>query len=340
MEGARYSRQIIFENIGEEGQQKLLDSAIAIIGLGALGTVSANNLTRAGVGRIKLIDRDYAELSNLQRQTLYDEDDVKAERPKAVAAHKHLSKVNSSILLEPVIADVNSSNIENLIRDCNLILDCTDNLESRLLLNEACDRLQIPWIYCGAVGSSCMTMNIIPGLTPCLLCFVGDSDNPENRQTCTSVGVLNMVTNIAASVQSAEAVKILLDSEEIRQTLFFMDVWNNSVEYQEIRRNPECPVCNKHRYRFLGRTAGSYATSICGRNEIQVVPSKMLNLDFECIAESLKKFGSVDYNAFMLKYSDSDGNIGIKLFKDGRAIIENAKDVNQAKAVYSEYIGL
>lgn len=338
MEGTRYSRQIIFENIGEEGQRKLMDSSVAIIGLGALGTVSANNLARAGVGRVKLIDRDYVELSNLQRQTLYDEDDVKSEKPKAAAAFEHLSRINSSIAFETVIADVNSSNIENLIRDCNLVLDCTDNFEIRLLLNEACDHLQIPWIYCGAVGSSCMTMNIIPGVTPCFQCFIGDSDNLESGQTCSTVGVLNMATNIAASVQSAEALKILLGSDEVRKTLFFMDVWNNSVEYLEIQRNPECPVCGGHHYSFLGKAAGSYTVSMCGRNEVQVVPGKTGNVDFEHIAESLKKLGDVSCSQFMMKYSD--GTIGIKLFKDGRAIIENARDENQAKAIYSEYIGL
>lgn len=338
MEGSRYSRQIIFENIGEDGQRKLINSTVAIVGLGALGTVSANNLARAGVGKIKLIDRDYVELSNLQRQTLYDEEDVKNEKPKAAAAYDHLIKVNSSIQLEPIIADVNSSNIDHLVHDCDLVLDCTDNFEIRLLLNEACDQHRIPWIYCGAVGSSCMTMNIIPGVTPCFLCFTGDSDHLESSQTCSTVGVLNMVTNIAASVQSAEAVKILLGSEDVRKTLFFMDVWNNSIEYLDIQRNPQCPVCGNHNYTYLGKASGSHTTSLCGRNEIQVVPGKSMNVDFDSIADTLKRLGDVSYNHFMLKFSD--GNIGIKLFKDGRAIIENAKDPNKAKAIYTEYFGL
>ena len=335
---SRYSRQIIFRNIGEEGQQKLLDSSVAIIGLGALGTVSAGNLARAGVGRIKLIDRDYVELSNLQRQTLYDEEDASNAKPKAMAAFEHLSKVNSSITLEPVAADVNSTNIENLIKDCGLVLDCTDNFEVRLLINEACDQLQIPWIYCGAVGSTCMTMNIIPGATPCFVCFTGDSDNLESGQTCSTVGVLNMTTNIAASVQSAEAIKILLGSEDVRKDLFFMDVWKNSMNYLEIQRNLNCPVCGRHEYKFLGRAAYSFTTSMCGRNEIQVVPGKPANIDFEKLAGPMGKLGRVSFNSFMLNYSD--GHIGIKLFRDGRAIIENAKDPNQAKAIYSEYIGL
>ncbi len=338
MEGSRYSRQIIFENIGEAGQRRLLDSAVAIIGLGALGTVSANNLARAGVGKIRLIDRDYVELSNLQRQALYDEDDAANEKPKAIAACEHLGRVNSSIALEPVIADVNSGNIESLIRDCGLVLDCTDNFESRLLLNEACDSLRIPWIYCGAVASSCMTMNIIPGVTPCFVCFTGEAAGMESGQACSTIGVLNMATGIAASVQSAEAVKILLGSEDVRETLFYMDVWSNSAEYLEIRKNPECPVCGGHHYTYLGKAAGSYTASICGRNEIQVVPGKTVSIDFERVAEPLKKLGEVSVSGYMLKYGD--GRVGIKLFKDGRAIIENAKDENQAKAIYSEYVGL
>lgn len=282
----RYSRQIIFKHIGETGQQKLLSSTVAIIGLGALGTVSANNLARAGVGSIRLIDRDYVELSNLQRQSLYDEEDVKNEKPKAIAAYDHLTKVNSTIKLEPVIADVNFANIEQLILGCDLVLDCTDNLEIRFLLNEACDRSQTPWIYCGAVSSSCMTMNIIPGKTPCFQCFAGDTESTGANHTCSTVGVLNMITNIAASVQSAEAVKILLGSEDVRRTLFFMDLWDNIVEDLDVQRDPQCPVCSAHQYKYLEQHIGSYATSLCGRNEIQVMPGKVSHINFESIASS------------------------------------------------------
>jgi len=338
MNGSRYSRQIIYENIGEKGQKKLLDSTVAIIGLGALGTVSANNLSRAGIGTIKLIDRDYVELSNLQRQALYDEEDVKNEKPKAVAAYDHLMKINSSIILEPIISDINSSNVEHTIHGCDLVLDCTDNLEVRYLLNEACDHYQTPWIYCGAVGSLCMSMNILPGITPCFQCLTGNADPAGSNQTCSTVGVLNMVTNIAASVQSAEALKILLGSEKIRKSVFYMDVWNDSAEYIDIQKDPQCPVCGKHHYSYLGNAVGSYATSMCGRNEIQVVPMNPSEISFERLAASLEKLGDVKYNGFMLKFSND--NIGIKLFKDGRAIIENAKDANQAKSIYAEYIGL
>lgn len=334
----RYSRQVKLENIGEEGQKKLNNSTVAVIGLGALGTVSANNLTRTGVGNIRLIDRDYVELSNLQRQALYNEEDVKNEKPKAIAAFEHLKKINSAINIEPIIADVNPSNIERMITGCDLILDCTDNFEIRLLLNEACDYLKIPWIYCGAIGSACMTMNIIPGKTPCFVCFSGDTESADNNQTCSTVGVLNMITNIAASVQSAEAVKILLNSDDVRNSLFFMDVWNNSAEYLNIKINPQCPVCDKHHYKYLGQSHGSYVTNLCGRNEIQIVPGLGKNIDFDGLADSLKHLGNVNFNSFILKFND--GRIDIKLFKDGRAIIENAKDANHAKAIYTEYFGL
>ncbi|MEL7658305.1 MAG: ThiF family adenylyltransferase [Bacillota bacterium] len=338
MEDSRYSRQIIFENIGEEGQKVLAGSSVAIIGLGALGTVSANNLARAGVGKIRLIDRDYVELSNLQRQALYDEEDVKSEKPKAIASAEHLSRINSSIKLEPIISDVNPSNIEQLIDGFDLILDCTDNFEVRLLLNEACDHHKIPWIYCGALGSYCMTMNIIPGETPCFLCFTGNNVSTDRHHTCSTAGVLNMITNIAASVQSAEALKILLRSDEIRTSLFYMDVWNNTTEYLDIQKNPECPVCGEHHYTYLGQAAGTYTASLCGRNEIQVVPGKKIDIDFKNLAAALEKLGDVNFTSFMLKFNG--GSFGFKLFQDGRAIIENARDENHAKSIYMEYIGL
>lgn len=338
MNNSRYSRQIVYSDIGEEGQDKLLESTVAIIGLGALGTVSANNLCRAGVGSLKLIDRDYVELSNLQRQILYDEEDAYAEKPKAIAAYEHLHRINSSIFLKPIITDVNSSNVEQLIMGCDLVIDATDNMEVRLLLNEACDRYGIPWIYCGAVGSIGMTMNIIPGVTPCFRCILGDELDGHSYDTCNSVGVLNMITNIIASVQSAEAIKMLIGSEDVRKSLYYMDVWHCSAEFLDVVRDEKCQVCGEHHYSYLDQAAGSYTEGLCGRNEIQVIPMKKSNIDFSAISKTLGNLGEVHYNKHMLKFQN--GSIGIKLFKDGRAIIENAKDANNAKSIYSEYFGL
>jgi adenylyltransferase/sulfurtransferase len=334
----RYSRQIVFDGIGKEGQEKIGDSRVAIIGMGALGTVIANNLCRAGVGYLRLVDRDYVEISNLQRQSIYTEHDVQSNLPKAVAAIEYLQKINSEITLEPVVCDVNSGNIEQLIEGVDLVLDGTDNLETRFLINEACHKHSLPWIFGAAIMSLGMTMNIIPGKTPCFQCLSGDVGASGSEHTCATMGVLNMITGVAASVQSAEAVKMLLNSEEVSISLFFLDVWTNTAEYLEIKADPECPLCGRHHYSHLGKAPASSVTSLCGRNEIQVIPGREASMDFESLADNLGSLGNVNYNPFMLKFND--GKIGIKLFKDGRAIIENARDENQAKAIYTEYFGM
>lgn len=334
----RYSRQSVFSFIGEEGQKKLLKSKVAIIGMGALGTVAANNLCRAGVGFIRMADRDYVEITNLQRQILYDESDAKQSLPKVIAAYNHLTKINSEISLEPVITDVNSSNIEQLIRDVDLVLDATDNWEIRLLINEACIEFEIPWIYCGALGGEGMTMNILQGKdTPCLKCFVPEAMSTPN-QTCSSYGVLNMVTNAIASVQTAEAIKILINSEDIRDELLIMNLWKNHMDSVKIEKNSDCPACVHKQYEYFGKMRGSYTTNLCGTNSIQIVPSVPAQVDFQTMAARLKKIGKVEYNRFTLTFSDN--KYEIMLFQDGRAIIKNTIDENNARSVYTEYIGL
>ena len=334
----RYARQIVFNRIGEEGQRKLLNSRIAIIGMGALGTVSANNLCRSGVGFLRIVDRDYVELSNLQRQLLYNEDDVKQSLPKAAAAFGHLSKVNSEITIEPVITDVNSSNIESLINDVDLVLDATDNWETRILLNEACHALKIPWIYCAALGSTGMTMNMFPEEdSPCLRCIVPEASSAQT-ETCSTFGVLNMITNAVASIQTAEAIKFLIGSASIRRELLTVDIWDNHITSLKMKKNLECPVCVHGNYEYYGKLTGSYTSDLCGNNSIQVVPAALLNVDFQILANKLKPAGSVHYNRFTLVFTD--GKYEITLFKDGRAIIKNAIDGNNAKSIYSEYLGL
>ena len=248
----RYSRQIAFYGIGEEGQAKLLRSRVAIIGLGALGTIAANNLCRAGVGFIRLIDRDRVELMNLHRQALYDEEDASISTPKAVAAFNHLTRINSEITLDPVVAEVNAANIETLIGDVDLALDCTDNSETRSVINEACDELRKPWIYAGVLASGGLTMNIIPGETACFRCLFPDPPPADSYPTCAAVGILNGVTAVIASIESAEALKILIGSPEVRKNLFQIDVWNNNSNYIDIGKNPDCPVCGRHEYVLLG----------------------------------------------------------------------------------------
>ena len=333
----RYARQSVFSKIGKDGQKRLLDSRVTIIGMGALGTVSANNLCRAGVGHIRLVDRDYVELTNLQRQILFNESDAEDNLPKVIAASNHLSKVNSEITLEPVVSDVNAGNIENLIKGADLVLDATDNFEIRFLINEACIKHNIPWIYGAALGSQGMTLNIT-GDGPCLLCFMGDSG--ESPHTCSTFGVLNSSTGIIASIQSAEAIKILLKSDSVRKEMLVMDLWNNSFDTVPMLKNENCPVCVYGKYTRLNSGIGSYTTSICGTNSIQVAPlhSKPVSADFTILAEKLKKVGDVKYNVYTLTFADS--KYEFVLFKDGRAMIKNAIDENNAKSIYREYIGL
>ena len=331
----RYARQSVFNKIGKEGQQRLLQSKVVILGVGALGTVSASTLCRAGIGHIRMVDRDYVELTNLQRQVLFNEEDAKERVPKAIAASKHLSAVNSSIILEPVVSDVNPGNIENLIKDADLVLDATDNFEIRLLINEACHKLTIPWIYGGALGSQGMTLNIL-GDGPCLACYIGDA--PAPGQTCSTFGVLSTATGIIASIQSTEAIKFFVKPEDTRKGLFFMDLWESSFKTMDLPKNDDCPVCVHKKYNRLDAGSGAYTTSICGTDSIQVVPPSTLNVDFAALAQNLKDVGNVRHSAYTLTFTDD--KYEIVLFKDGRAMIKNALDENNAKSIYQEYIGM
>ena len=243
--GERYSRQIIFEKIGVQGQEKLFAARAAIIGVGALGSVIANNLCRAGVGRLRLIDRDRVELSNLQRQALFNEEDAESRLPKVQAACNHLAKINSQTVLEPVDVHVDSSNIEGLIKDVDVVLDGSDNMELRFLVNEACHKLKIPWVYGGVLGAAGNCMTILPGEGPCFRCFLPEIPPAGTFPTCADVGVLNMAPNIIASFESAEAVKIITGSADVNRRLFVLDVWNNTAEYISLAKNPDCPVCNR-----------------------------------------------------------------------------------------------
>ena len=351
----RYSRQEAFFGIGTEGQQKLLESRACVIGLGALGSASANLLARAGIGFLRIVDRDYVELSNLQRQMLYREQDAAEQTPKAAAAAELLGQINSQITIEPVIADVNSGNIGSLIEDVDLIIDATDNVEIRLLLNEACHALGKPWIYGGALASYGMTMNILPGEDmPCYHCMFDDF--VPDGETCATAGVLGMLTSIVASIQCTEAVKILTGSADVRKTLLAFDIWNNEFDELEVIKNPDCPVCGREEYRYYGKVSGSQTASLCGRNAVQITPAsagaessvsgeisgggeaRALRVDFDEVASRWQSCGKVTRKKFTV---DLDiGDFGIKLFPDGRAIISGTSDEGKARALYDEYVGL
>jgi len=334
----RYSRQTVFEKIGAQGQERLFAARVVIIGVGALGTVAANNLCRAGVGRLRLVDRDCVELSNLQRQVLFDEEDAAARLPKAQAACNHLARINSQTKLEPVVVHVDSSNIKGIVKDADVVLDGSDNMELRHLVNEACHKLKVPWVYGGVLGAAGNCMTILPDDGPCFRCLVPEIPAAGSYPTCATAGVLNMASGIIASMESAEAVKIITGSAEVNRGIFVLDVWNNTAEYLNLAANPNCPVCGRGEYEMLARRAETIVASLCGKDEYQIIPGQKARIDLEEFGKRLSVSGAVNCGRFMLSFCA--GEIDFSLFSDGRAIIKNAGDEKAARSVYSEYIGL
>ncbi len=335
----RYSRQTLFTPIGKEGQERLRASSVAIIGCGALGTAFANNLCRAGVGRLVIADRDYIELNNLQRQLLFDEDDIAQRLPKAIAAAQRLRRVNSETQIETLVEDINVDGIESLVQDVDLVLDATDNFETRYLLNDTCVKYLKPWIYSAVIASYGVTMNIIPGDTPCLRCIFPDMPLPGTTATCDTAGVLNGIVAAITGVASTEALKILLKSEKVSRAMFWMDVWENTSERMEVPRQPDCPACGQHSYEFLDSLAGSSSTSLCGRDAVQVRGGRRgQSLDLAALAGRLQPVGEVSYNQFLLRFV-VDG-YELTVFPDARAIIKGTDDPQVARSVYTRYIGM
>ncbi|MCG2826745.1 MAG: ThiF family adenylyltransferase [Thermoplasmatales archaeon] len=331
----RYSRQILLKEIGEEGQNRLSKSFVVIIGCGALGTTIANNLVRAGIGQIKIIDRDIVEMNNLQRQTLFDEDDIGL--PKAQVAVKKLQKVNSKIKLEAVVEDMNNTNIEEIIGGADLVIDGTDNMETRFLINDVCLKHKIPWIYGGAIGTGGMSMNIISDDTPCFRCVFQVLPEPGVLPTCDTAGVLNTIPSIIASIESTEALKILL-GKTINNKLLTYDVWTHDFQSIKIKKNNECECCVKHNFEFLNAEKKTRITLLCGENAVQITPAKTMTLSFEEFAQKLQKVGKVEVTEIILKFNVDSYQINI--FKSGRAIIYGTNDEKTAKSLYAKYVGL
>src|SRR5437773_11554492 len=302
----RYSRQMRFHGIGEAGQRKLLDSHVTLCGCGALGTVLANALVRAGVGHLRLVDRDFIETHNLQRQVLFDDHDVAENLPKAEAAARKLSAINSSVHVEPVVTDIDHTNILDLVKDADLILDGTDNFEIRYLINDVAVKLNKPWIYGGCIGSHGQTMTIIPGQTPCLRCVFEAAPAPGEAGTCETAGVLSPIVNIVASFQAAEAFKILTGQlQQINRDLIYVDVWDNiqrRIKIAPLLGKVDCPCCQRRRFELLEGEQGTQTTSLCGRNAVQVAHRTSERLNFEELARHLETLGQVSYNRFLLKF--------------------------------------
>jgi adenylyltransferase/sulfurtransferase len=332
----RYSRQVIFPAIGDVGQDKLCHSRVVIIGCGALGCNIANLLVRAGVGKVSIIDRDFIEYHNLQRQALFDEDDVKLQLPKAIAAQQHLRKINSLVEIEGIVADVNFSNVERFCSGTDLIMDGLDNLETRYLINDISLRLLIPYIYGGAISSLGMTMTIIPGKSPCLRCVFPDLPPPMTMPTCETDGVLGTLTATIGAIQATEAIKVLIGSEGINRDLITLDIWDMTLERVPITRNPNCPACNG-RYDFLEKKVALITSSLCGQSRaIQVVDTKCGKIDIARLVKRLKGVHNLTCNEYMLRF-DADG-LKITVFPDGRAIIGNTLDESLAEKIYIKYV--
>jgi molybdopterin-synthase adenylyltransferase len=334
----RYSRQILFRGIGEAGQQKLAEARIAIVGCGATGSALAGLLARAGVGRLRIIDRDYVEPSNLQRQSLFDEADAAESLPKAIAAARKISAINSQILVEAKVEDLVPINIETLLDGMDIILDGTDNFETRYLINDFAVERSRPWIYSAAVGSYAVTLNVIPGKTACLACIFPDS--PRGMvETCETSGILNSAAHLVASIAATEALKMIVsspDTSSLRRTLFSFDLWTNQhAEISASKPRPGCRTCGDREFVHLAGEARPHIT-LCGRNSVQI-HERQRPIDFAEMDRRLQPHGLVRHNDFVLKFWHEPYEMTV--FPDGRAIIKGTTDTAVARTLYARYIG-
>lgn len=338
----RYSRISLFAPIGAKGLQRLHDSAVLIVGAGALGGPLAEMLARAGVGFIRIVDRDYVDWSNLQRQQLFAEQDAHEVTPKAIAAANRLHAINSDVRIDPIVADVTADNIRRLMQGVDIVLDATDNFETRYLLNDAACEAGVPWIYGACVGASGSTMTIVPGQTPCLVCLFGE-DMPEQRETCDTVGVIAPAPQMVTSYQTAEAFKLLTGgNDRLRSTFVSFDLWNN--EHAEIdvsdRRLPTCPSCGeKPTYPYLNRQKGTSAAVLCGRDTIQIRLQNVKQWDLDTVASNaLSLDPDARTNAHLVSFS-VDGH-RLVVFRDGRVLVHNARDTATARSICAQYLGM
>jgi molybdopterin/thiamine biosynthesis adenylyltransferase len=332
----RYSRQVLFPGIGREGQQKLSLARIALVGCGATGSALASLLARAGVGNIRIIDRDYVEPSNLQRQSLFDEADAAQSLPKAIAAARKIAAFNSQIVIVPEVADLVPANIATLLEGAQLVLDGTDNFETRYLINDFAVKNSLPWIYTAAVGSYGITLNVLPGETACLACLF--PDQPRGAfETCETAGILNSAVNLAASIAATEAIKLLVGAgHEVRRTLLSFDVWRNQrAEVGAANPRPGCRACRQRDFIHLAGEGRPHIT-LCGRNSVQI-HERFRPIDFAEVSARLKPHGSVRHNDFVLKFWPEPYEM--TLFLDGRAIIKGTTDTAVARSLYARYVG-
>lgn len=347
---ARYHRQMIFPGFGQIGQERLLAATAVIVGCGATGTALSNLLVRAGVGRVRIIDRDFIELNNLQRQILFDEDDIAANLPKAEAAARKLRRINGDVQVEGIVADVNPGNVVDLLADADVVLDGTDNFSTRFLINDACLALGKPWVYTGVIAAYGMTATLIPDAaapklpgnrtaTGCLRCFLPEIPAPGTTPTCDTAGVIGPVVALLTAVGAAEAMKLLSGQGKLNPGIIHMDVWSHDYEQFTLMRSPECPACgSRSHYEFLNAQVGTTSAALCGRNAVQVAVTGGPRLDLAAVAQQLGAVAQqITRNAYLLR-AQIDG-YEFTVFPDSRAIIKGTEDEELAKGLYARYIG-
>ncbi len=336
----RYSRQVIFEKIGRQGQSNICRSRVLVVGVGALGSISSEMLTRAGVGFLRLVDRDHLELTNLQRQSLYDEEDLERCLPKAVAAAEKLRRINSKVVIEALAEDVVPDNVSELIDDVQLIIDGTDNFETRYLLNDACVSAGKTWIYAACVGSYGMSFVIQPGKSACLRCFLEDEPPPGTTPTCETAGIIAPIAHVVVSYQITEALKILAGrGEDLLGSVLSMDVWKGTFDrFQLSEPRTSCPACGRRQFDYLHGKRGSRTESLCGRNAVQVYPIHSDRPPLNEIADRLRPLGEVKASAYLVKFKVDDKELVI--FADGRAIVHGTDNPSTARSLYARYVGI
>jgi len=339
----RYRKQTLFAPIGEEGQARLQRGRALVVGCGALGSAISETLVRAGVGFVRIVDRDFVEISNLQRQVLYDERDVAERLPKAVAASRKLAAINSEVRIDPIVADVRADNVLELADGIDVIVDGTDNFETRLLINDASLETGIPWVNGGCVGSHGQVMTILPGVTPCFRCLIEDVPEPGSSETCDTAGVIGPAVNVVASLECVDALKILIGRrDEIEPVLTVIDVWEGTfrrLQIGDLREKGNCPACRRGERAWLRGDRASQTAVLCGRNAVQISPAERRAVDLHEAAGRLRHHGMVFENPYLVRVALSEPACEITLFRDGRAIVHGTEDAGVARSLYARYVG-
>jgi adenylyltransferase/sulfurtransferase len=342
----RYDRQQILPQIGPDGQDRLGRARVLVVGCGALGSTAAELLVRAGVGFVRIVDRDLVELSNLQRQVLFDESDASRELPKAIAAADRLKEINSQVHIEPMVADINATNIESMADGIHLILDGTDNVATRYLINDLAVKHQIPWVYGGCVGVVGRVWGIWPGRTACLRCIFPERPRADELPTCDTAGVLGPAAAMVGGLQAATAIRFLVEGrEKLSESagLISIDAWNGQFRTLPSATTPivDCPCCSQRNFPFLSTNGIDFTTNLCGRNAVQVLrPGSAGRIDLALTAEKWRKVGTVATSPWFVKCKLNDpAGIDLTLFPDGRLVVHGSTEPSRAKSLYARFVG-